>query len=307
MDLFFVLSAYLITALLLREYDQRGTVDLKAFFVRRTLRIWPLYYAAVLACFALQFVLPGEHFSGGYLAAFLLFLGNWACVFGGFPVSAVAPLWSVGFEQQFYLTWPLVLRWAPINRLVGVALGMIGLSVTIRLILAALRAPHEALWCDTLARLDPIAVGILLALRPPVLPARAALPVAGLALTGLVLVGFLDGLTSSPFAPVFSYLAAALCSGGLIAGCLQMRDELGGAGRTLAYLGKISYGLYVFHLAFIRIFDVAAPEDWPALALARIALPLAATIVAATLSYELYEKRFLQWKARFAHVASRPA
>ena len=101
-DLFFCLSAFLITELLLREKEEVGYLNVKAFYIRRILRIWPLYFAFVLFSFGLTFVDRNQHFSVSQLTMFLLLAGNWASAFTVIS-SVVAPLWSVSIEEQFYL------------------------------------------------------------------------------------------------------------------------------------------------------------------------------------------------------------
>src|SRR5690349_20349803 len=110
-DLFFALSSYLITTLLLREREELGCLDIGSFYLRRALRIWPLYFVFLFGLLPLiRGYFPGDQMSGKYLVAFALFAGNWACTLWGYPHSIAGQLWSVSIEEQFYLTWPLVLR-----------------------------------------------------------------------------------------------------------------------------------------------------------------------------------------------------
>src|SRR5690242_12425872 len=76
-DLFFVLSSYLITELLVREKETRGFLDVRAFYIRRILRIWPLYFFFIALAYALQWFIPGQSFTWQYVLAFLLLCGNW--------------------------------------------------------------------------------------------------------------------------------------------------------------------------------------------------------------------------------------
>lgn len=117
-DFFFVLSGFLITTLLLKENEHKGTIDLKKFYLRRVLRIWPLYYFIIVVCY---FIIPPTQFFyiNGYsefiydnflskLLYSFFFMPNVALsVYKGIPYAA--PLWSVGVEEQFYLFWPLLL------------------------------------------------------------------------------------------------------------------------------------------------------------------------------------------------------
>ena len=109
-SLFFVLSSYLITELLLREKDLMGTLDIRSFYIRRILRIWPLYFAFLALAVALQWIVPGQHVTWRAGVWFSFLAGNWFIVFHGFPSSVIFPLWSVSIEEQFYITWPAVVR-----------------------------------------------------------------------------------------------------------------------------------------------------------------------------------------------------
>src|SRR5215211_7923373 len=149
-DLFFALSSYLITELLLREYANRGSFSISAFYVRRALRIWPLYFTFLVATvFVIPTILPQESFGPVYIVSFALFVGNWVCATQGLPFSVASPLWSISIEEQFYIGWPLLLRWFGINRIKQLAVGMLGVAVATRVLLAAFAVEHPGVWCNT--------------------------------------------------------------------------------------------------------------------------------------------------------------
>src|SRR5215467_3640185 len=120
-DLFFALSAYLITSLLLRERAATGALDLRGFYVRRILRIWPLYLAFVVFAAVMAVAIPGQQLPLRYVVGFCLLSGNWVYVFCGLPASFAIPLWTVSIEEQFYLAWPLALRRATIQTMAAIA------------------------------------------------------------------------------------------------------------------------------------------------------------------------------------------
>lgn len=283
-DLFFTLSAYLITEILLREQHTTGSIHIRAFYARRILRIWPLYFFALLLLAPLMGGMPQNYF-----AAFLLLAGNWACAWWGYPASPFALLWSVSIEEQFYLAWPWIARW---RRNLGPALvAMLAVAWITRLSLAMTGSAHPAVWCNTLARLDPIALGALLAWRldgrapTAPAPARAALIAAGLA--GLLAAGAAG--EHAGWHAVWTYPTAAFACLLILYGalCSRMRSP------ALEYLGKISFGLYVFHAAALELVEFAPAA-------------LVLTIAAAALSYRFLESPFLRWKQRLARVPSRP-
>jgi peptidoglycan/LPS O-acetylase OafA/YrhL len=308
-DLFFALSSFLITTLLLKEHRLRGSIDISSFYLRRVLRIWPLYFVFLL----IVAPIADQRLSGAamplkYIAAFALLSGNWACAHWGYPHSVAGPLWSVSIEEQFYLTWPLIMRrW--IHHLARVALAFLFISFAVRVWLVIDGAQHPQIWCNTLARLDPIAGGVLLAVFAGRREISIPSPVRALMLlvsVGLLLClgiyGDFVGTRALLTFPIVTLVCVTLI---LCTLNYRIPSRLAPAGRVLAYLGRISYGLYVFHLLFIFVFDVSSTHG----AVARPGRAIAAflaTVVTAAISYHFFEKYFLWVKDRFSHVKSRP-
>src|SRR5450759_2378891 len=103
---FFVLSGFLITWLLDKEYDRTGTVSLKEFYIRRTLRIFPAYYVFIVLSLGADAVL-GHPWSKGLIASAFSYTVNYYNAFLGHPSTSVAHAWSLAVEEQFYLLWPI--------------------------------------------------------------------------------------------------------------------------------------------------------------------------------------------------------
>ena len=307
-DLFFALSSFLITTLLLREREAGGAVDVAAFYMRRILRIWPLYFVFLLVVTPLMsHVLADESMPLKYTLAFFLLAGNWACVLWGYPHSVAGPLWSVSMEEQFYLIWPWVVRKWPVN-MMAVALVLLAVSFATRFYLVLEGAIHPQIWCNTLTRLDPIACGALLAAiarcREIALSgvARVALLLLGVAV--LTIAGRYGDFTGVKSLITFPAVTAACAALILATLGLPMRSAGAPALQILIYLGRISYGMYVFHFMFVMLFDVPETRD-PVDRAVSIVGALVATIAAAAVSYHLLERAFLQHKERFTHVQSR--
>ncbi len=299
--LFFVLSSYLITTLLLREHEKYGVIRLKDFYVRRALRIWPLYFAFIAA--VLIFAPRGSQaaMQVSALPPYLLFLANWSFLLPAAAAGAgvAGILWSVSVEEQFYALWPLALKRFGVDATRRMALVMIAAAWVVRALMEALGASPEALWLNTFAWLDAIGVGALLAIvfyrRLPEL--RPALRVCALALGAMTWVaGACLYALGLPFT-----LLALLNIGGA---ALMLCGALGGtvlSQRPLVFLGRISYGLYVFHAAALYVTERLF-HDVPR----RAGFGLALTVALATLSYYALELPFLRLKERFTHVRSRP-
>ncbi len=319
--LFFMLSAFLITELLLREKDATGRIHIRAFYVRRALRIWPLYLAAV----TLSAILPhlSRHFAAAaaYVAPFLLLCGNWAIVLHrSWPANPLlAPLWSISVEEQFYLVWPAMLsRWGA-RAIAPVAWIILPLAWSVDLTLPALHASKDPqLWLNSISQFQFFAIGALLALfshRQRITfpaPVRLAMFLAGFGC--LLLAGypfhFLNPAPTLSYGQVLAgYLAIDVACPLLLLSLLGAR--LPGFCRPLVYLGRISYGLYVFHYVIrLLVGNIAAIRlhAHPQLLLPATYLGSAAlTIAVAAASYHFFERPFLKIKDRFTFVQSRPA
>ncbi len=307
LDLFFALSSYLITELLLREFAARGTFSVSAFYVRRALRIWPLYFTFLaLTIFVIPTLLPADRFGSIYIVSFALFVGNWVCVAQGLPYSVANPLWSISVEEQFYIGWPLLLRFFGVNRLKQLAFAMLIVAVLTRIGLALYGVEHPGVWCNTIARLDPIALGAILAFvlkgRAPQISTalRTVLCLTALAIWWLVA----RYLSQDGPGSVATYALSGFASVMLLAAVLRSEARILRVPpfSWLVYLGRISYGLYVFHLLALALMAqvmflpiVRIPLNFEL----RLGLSFLLTVALAAVSYKLLEQPFLRLKRRF--------
>lgn len=310
LDLFFALSAYLITELLLREHANRGSFSVSAFYIRRALRIWPLYFTFLaFTVFVVPSIFPSDNFGLIYIVSFVLFAGNWVCAANGIPVSVASPLWSISVEEQFYIGWPLLLRFFGINRIKQLAIALLVVALLTRILLAAYGVKHPGVWCNTLARLDPIALGALLAFtlrgRAPQINKLLRVGLAVIALAGWFLTA--RYLRQHGTSSVATYALSGLASVVLLFSVLRSEVRLLHLRpfSWLVYLGRISYGLYVFHLfALAFMMKIVAV---PLLGISinfelRVLLSLALTVALAAISYSLLEEPFLRLKERFSYT-----
>src|ERR1017187_6729075 len=164
---FFLLSAFLITELLTRELDSVGRIHPGAFYIRRMLRIWPLYFVIFYGLVLLQRFLPGTGPQNPMSwLAFTFFSGNWfICRHGWLPAYPVDPLWSISVEEQFYLAIPLLVFFGRRFGLKIVSIVLLVLSYVI-VIRYAYRGFHHfsSQWTDSFVQFQFFSAGTLLSL-----------------------------------------------------------------------------------------------------------------------------------------------
>jgi peptidoglycan/LPS O-acetylase OafA/YrhL len=317
LQLFFVLSSYLITELLLREHKNNGTVHVRAFFIRRILRIWPLYFAFIGGCMLARIVFHAGVFPLPAFFAYILLAGNWYVYTHGFLPFTVGPLWSVSLEEQYYLIWPFVAR-AGHKRALWAASGIffIGAYVTLYYLGDHL-APRYAVWTNSFVEFQFFAIGAVLALALHgreiflplwVRPILLALSVASIGFAASHFQIFRDD--PRPFRDLFpGYLL--LGSGIVLLFLAFLRAPVPSFCKPLVFLGKISYGLYVFYtLSFLvqksvlSYFGLIGSANVRMLA-ARTVISLFFCIAFAMISYNFLEMPFLRMKRRFTFVRAR--
>jgi peptidoglycan/LPS O-acetylase OafA/YrhL len=310
-DVFFVLSGFLITTLLLQEWAVSGGISLRRFYMRRALRLMPAVavYLAVYLFIAIGF--RGFEFSGGRSADVVLanvasiatYSYNWFIGLERERALGLAHLWSLSVEEQFYLAWPffllLLLRLRlPALAVMAISLGLVVLSALEPLLLGA---PFLRLYYGTDFRLQGLVLGGLLAqlyvsglLRPavtqsPVFHTVLALSLLTIAAVVLLVHDYADFLFSG------GHSLVAACSAVLISAVIFPRRSLVCgllANPVLVYVGQRSYALYLWHWSigsWLRGLD-AAPQ---------VVLSVALTFLAAELSYRLVERPALNLKSRF--------
>ncbi len=308
-DLFFLLSAFLITELLLREKEEFGRVHLRAFYTRRILRIWPLYFFAIGIGAVLPYIDSSQYFPARYVVTFLLLSGNWLVSFTRFPESVMIPLWSVSFEEQFYLFWAsAVAKTKRASTLLITCAFLLFVAQVSRLVLLRFdtRGSTLMIFTNTLARLDPLALGIATAIITRKRQFQFGWVIRIAFLLGGILVWLLAGhyFKLNRGFMVLGYPGMAL--GALLIFLSVFR--ISWTPVWLRYLGKISYGLYVFHMLGLYIADKLIgghAKSFPKL-FSYWGIGFALTVILAMVSYRFFESPFLTLKERFAYVRSRP-
>lgn len=268
-DLFFVLSGFLITGILL---DSKGSRRyFRSFYMRRILRIFPLYYLASLV-YVLGVPFVQNHF--GLLTNvislaplqvwFWVYAVNWGIVITGQSFGVLGPFWSLAIEEQFYFLWPLAVRITSKRTLARLCIALVLLSQTLRVVLFLKGYPLTTIFPLTVTRLDGLALGALAALtvRDVNWLARAdsalkyliPLSFGGLVVIGIISRGFFQ--TEGPLVMTFSFLLLALMFAGiLIKAVLRSGSYLDRllCASWLRSCGKYSYAMYVFHVPIMAI------------------------------------------------------
>jgi peptidoglycan/LPS O-acetylase OafA/YrhL len=316
-SIFFVLSGFLITYLLLEEQTE-GPIRVKHFYLRRILRIWPLYYLIVILGF---FIVPHIDFlqvptysaeMGDYLGRFLLFAGLAANVaFVYFPTVAFANiLWSVAVEEQFYLFWPHVVKIK--QKLLGVMGLLLLLYLALKFFAGELNPKFEELVIRTrFSSMIIGGIGAYLVFTKHSLIQYIYARITQVTLLGLfvlLLLNYVD-LKSIEFLQE-ELLSLVLC--GLILNIATNPNSILKLEHPLLnYFGKISYGLYVYHLFAVVLVLKGLPtllpikewSPWISYPLTLGSILLLTTGIS-HLSYRYFESYFLRKKARFSTVMS---
>lgn len=302
-NLFFVLSGFLITYLLLDEQARTHTISVRRFYARRILRIWPLYYLIALVGFVVLPLVLGQSYAlyaapTRSIVLVFLFLAN----FVG-PLGALGHLWSISLEEQFYLVWPWVVR--DQQRLLKVAFGVIIVKLAITPVIDALHVDSISMLFTSL-RFECMAIGAVFAYlyftRHASLNLLYSRPVQAVA---LLIIGYVI-LFDVPLTTLI-IMVTSLAFGVLI---LNVATNPGSWIKLnygwLNRFGEASYGIYMYHfvLLYVVLFllkSAGLPEGDTYNALLYV-VTIAGTLILSFVSYRWFESPFLRLKTRFGVV-----
>ncbi len=325
-DLFFVLSGFLITGILLDTKGDQGYF--RSFYARRTLRIFPLFYAVVVVAviaIPLAFALglaPDRlrHYSDdlwGNQLWLWTYTHNYLQASEPHTLPGLGHMWSLAIEEQFYLVWPLAVYLTPRRRLLPLIVVVCAAVFVLRTGLAQSGTDPWALRHWTFTRIDTLLFGAMAAVivRTPTVWARVRPVVLPLAVSiGTLLVGntVLTGplrLDSAASAMLVYPMAAVGCAALIVWLCSSSAKPLEAA--WLRKVGFYSYAMYVFHWpinqAFVSLWrrtgvtEALTGGTALPLVLLQFAVVTAAAFVAAVISWKLWEERWLRLKDRFAY------
>ncbi|MDB9989817.1 acyltransferase [Flavobacteriales bacterium] len=317
MNFFFVLSGFLITYLLIEEKKLNGQIDIKKFWLRRALRIWPMFYFCVGFGFFIFPILktafgqtPNETAS---LISYLTFINNFDVIDKGQPdASVLGVLWSVAIEEQFYLVWPIILYLLPIKKYWIPFVIIIVTSIIYRYFNQSFLL-HEL---HTLSCIGDMAIGAFgawLVLEN----ARFKKNITQLNVFFIILLYFvfiLIFLFRDDFLIHNSLAAFERSSIAIIILLIILEQNFSrnsffkmSSFKKISKLGSISYGLYCLHfigiLIAINVCDLLSINQnlWQVLFLETI-IALSITIFISKISYQYFEKPFLKYKNKFSYI-----
>jgi peptidoglycan/LPS O-acetylase OafA/YrhL len=315
-ELFFVLSGFLITGILLRTKE--ATNYFTSFYARRFLRIFPIYYATLSAILLLSIrsmgissILPSSEIQR---ASYYFYLQNWPVFWthGFFKYSILGHFWSLAVEEQFYVVWPVLMWLLPevvlrLFCLVGPLLALAG-----RVVLVHQFGADFGVMNLTTSRIDGLLIGCFLALQLQRGRSHRAWCISALAIGG-GLIAYIAVFHVSELSATGIYMHTlgvtgfALISGAFV-GFSQLRPQFLTRILTTKWLmtfGKYSYGMYVYHIPLYLTVETATYAfGWPMQMPLQYALPYGAVLIALTFgisrtSFILFEERFLTMKGRF--------
>jgi peptidoglycan/LPS O-acetylase OafA/YrhL len=306
-DVFFALSGFLITAGLLREMRQNGRVDWRRFALRRALRLAPALLVLVIAVGSFRAIWQGQYGEETLDAIpwVLLYAGNWVRALSSSSLGDFSHTWSLAIEEQFYLLWPPVLwmlwRWKGAMGVFWGALGGAMASMAIRIGLLVAGAEYDRVYNGTDSHLDPVLLGCAAACSLEFGGRARVFEVARRAswLAALVLVVFATRARDSEFVTRWAYFGVGLATVVLMLAVLDARTGLVERilrRRVLVSLGRVSYGLYLWHVPVFHVVREVDIDSWGLRMLIRFSVSLGLAL----LSYRYIEQPFLAMKSRFA-------
>lgn len=304
--MFFVLSGFIITYLLMLEQDKKGTINQKHFYFRRALRIWPLYYLYLFLAFVVSYFTVSKSTDFTILSLYLFMLANVPYILERvFPYCG--QLWSIAVEEQFYLFWPFLFR-KKIN-LEKILIPLIIAFIVIRILLWVFFPFKFLTMLFTVNRFDCMMFGGLIAIY--YIQKRSIIQLITSRLVQLfswlvVAVHFLNfEIVNSIVSMELMTLATAFIICGQISGKNKIVNLENSA---LNFFGKYSYGIYIYHPIVVYLGsknDLFGTIDNEVVKTILIVFTsFFSTVIMAYFSYELIEKRFINLKDKFSVVHS---
>jgi peptidoglycan/LPS O-acetylase OafA/YrhL len=321
--MFFALSGFLITYLLLTENERTGTVDVKKFYIRRALRIWPLYFLIViLGFFVLPYIFNPSYFpvkTHPHLFAKLFltvaFLPN-AVLYAYGSIFTIGVLWSIGTEEQFYLIWPWLVRKVRKKLLPQVFIGILIAIVLLKVVLwLGIENYHTGAGVHKILfvayhflEYDAMLVGAFAAViyyyKKPQLSLIYSkwTQIIALCLVGIMLFSMPD------LGPVTNLVFASLYAVFILNISTNTQTIIKVVNPLFEFLGKISFGMYLYHsvciAACLSVLNKFNKMELLTYNIALYILAISSTVIVSAISFYILEKPILNYKTGFMIVKS---
>jgi peptidoglycan/LPS O-acetylase OafA/YrhL len=316
-DLFFGLSAFLFTKLLIAEFNKTKTISFKKFYLRRIFRIWPIYFLFIGFSVALYLFSIGSigNSIGIRIIGLFTFSDNiMTAIYGYNPLPYTSHLWTITYEEQFYIFIPfiilLLVRSSFKKKLVSLISVFILLNV-IRLVLIANNTPHPAIWVLPITHFESIILGIVIGFGgfDFLLKKIKPLLVGLIGIFFFVFLSLLPPLDNISYWLVPSYLFIGISTSMVLFSVFNstyLKKIF--SKQVFVFLGKRSYGLYVYHLLGngVAAYMQAHISILPSNSLISFIYSLSFTIIVSIISYFVIETPFLKLKKKFEIIISRP-
>lgn len=304
-SIFFVLSGFLITYLLLKE-KEKGDINVKKFYIRRILRIWPLYYLYLTIVVLILWIMYREIHNLSSINFYIFFAANIPFILGS-EINYLGHYWSLGVEEQFYLFWPWICN--NVNRLLFFCLFLLGSLLVVKIYFHVFHPNSIIELFLNVTRFHCMligAIGAILYYRKHQIVNKIFVNKI-LQLIGWVIL-FLVAINQFHIASVIDNEIISVVSVVIIIGQIEIENRIVNLDSFLFdYLGKISYGIYVVHpLLILLLSKIIGKMVMPFFLkyLLVFGLILLLTVLVSHLSYTYFEKYFLNLKKKFVVINS---
>jgi len=319
-DLFFSLSAFLFTKLLVAEFNKTNRINFKKFYIRRIFRIWPIYFLFIVFNLMLYFYLlykgSIEKVMSIRIISLLTFSDNIISVKYGYnPIAYTSHLWTIAYEEQFYIFIPviilLLLRASSKIRLIYLITALIVFNLIRLSFVMGDNMPSLAIWVLPITHFEAIILGIVIGFSGLdfLLKKVHSLILAILAILLFIMLTFLPSIGHISYWLFITYPIIGISTSMLLFSVMNNNylKKLF-SNKLFVFLGKRSYGLYVYHLLGngVAYYSIKYISILPSGEFYSFIYSLIFTIIASIISYEMIEKPFLKLKKKYEIINSRP-
>ncbi len=315
-DLFFVLSSFLFTKLLIAEYKKNNTISFKKFYIRRIFRIWPIYFLSIV--FSLSYIFLQHQEISKYIGIRIIGMFTFSdnilsSIYGFNPMFSVSHLWTISYEEQFYICIPIIIlllvRSSTKTKVLSLMLTLIVFN-TIKFMLIANHITKLAILMLPITRFESIIFGIVMGFggMDILLKKINQNILSVMSILFFVLICHIPRYDNISYWLIVSPLVGMSTSLLTYSVLNTSFFKKVFTHKVLAFLGKRSYGLYVYHLFCNALanYMIKSIPTIPSSPLASFFYSLSFTILASIVSYKIIETPFLNWKKKFEVVTSRP-